>query len=134
MSSFDCSVDRIDHLTVISPVGGLDAFSARSLRRVIDVLPEPTTAGVVVDLSEVDFIDSAGVGVLVGLARRTRERGLVMAMAVPRKTTKALLETVGFDRIAVITDSPQEAMVAASGPRVPAYAPAGYSNGAGDRN
>lgn len=114
MGRFNCKVDRIDDVTVISPVGGLDAFTSRSLRRVLDVIPDPTTAGVVVNLTHVDFIDSTGVGILVGLARRTRDVGLVIAMAVPRETTRDLLETLGFDRIAVITRSPREALLAAA--------------------
>jgi anti-sigma B factor antagonist len=88
---------------------GLDGSTVDGLRALVDQLPEDVAA-IVVDLSQVDFIDSAGLGVLVSLVRRTREWGAVTALAVPRSGIRAVLGDVGFDRVAVIVSSAQEAM------------------------
>jgi anti-sigma B factor antagonist len=94
---------------VIHPNSGLDGSTVDGLRALVDQLPEDVAA-VVVDLSQVDFIDSAALGVLVSLVRRTRERGAVTALAVPQSGIRAVLGDVGFDRVAIIVSSTQEAM------------------------
>ena len=68
MSRTDCSVERIDSLEVLRPTGGLDAFTAGRMRHVFEVVPDRDTIAVLVDLSRVDFVDSAGLGLLVSLA------------------------------------------------------------------
>jgi anti-anti-sigma factor len=88
---------------------GLDGSSVDGLRALVDQLPEDVAA-IVVDLSQVDFIDSAVLGVLVSLVRRTRERGAVAALAAPQSGIRAVLGDVGFDRVAIIVSSAQEAM------------------------
>lgn len=57
----DCAVVRVS--------GELDAFSAPGLR---DMLSRPGSDHVVVDLRSVTFLDSTGLGVLVGALKRLR--------------------------------------------------------------
>jgi len=60
---------------------------------------------VVIDLSEVPFMDSAGLGALIGGIRRAREHGGEVAVACSRPTLTRLLHTTGFDRIVPVTDT-----------------------------
>jgi len=53
-------------------VGELDAFTATSFRSETAWLPSRSRA-VVIDLSGVGFIDSSGLGALLGLVRRCQE-------------------------------------------------------------
>jgi anti-anti-sigma factor len=106
-ANFDCSVGEKDGCTLISLRGWLDAFAAVAFRQSVAALPDGPP--VVVDLSQVKFIDSAGLGVLVSLVRRVRERGSLAAFAVPRWGVRRLLNDVGFGRIAVMTDSAEDA-------------------------
>ena len=55
--------------------GDLDEFTAKSVRKTLDVLFE-TEKGfvqIVMDLSELTFMDSTGVGVLIGRYKKMRE-------------------------------------------------------------
>lgn len=66
-----------DGRTIVSVGGEVDVYSAQELR---EHLVEPTVEGgpaphVIVDLSNVHFMDSTGLGVLVGALKRTREAG-----------------------------------------------------------
>ncbi|MFG2916118.1 STAS domain-containing protein [Kitasatospora sp. NPDC048298] len=72
--------------TVVPLSGDLDDFSAREVRHLLDALADTGTTRVVVDLTAVDFLDSTGLNVLIGAARRVRgEQGtLRLAGAVPR--------------------------------------------------
>ena len=60
-------------------------------------------------MSEVPFVDSAGLGALIGGIRRAREAGGDVAVCCNRPTLVRLLHTTGFDRIVTVTDTLAEA-------------------------
>ncbi|MFJ8622213.1 STAS domain-containing protein [Kitasatospora sp. NPDC093550] len=72
--------------TVVPLSGDLDDFAAREVRRLFEALADGGAARMVVDLTAVAFVDSTGLNVLLGAARRARrDRGaLRLAGAVPR--------------------------------------------------
>jgi anti-sigma B factor antagonist len=53
----------------------------------------------VVDLSGADYMDSAGLGTLVGMLKRVKEAGGVMAIAGPQPRVRRLFEITGLDQI-----------------------------------
>jgi anti-sigma B factor antagonist len=110
----DISTEATDSYTVCRPKGELDAFTVSQFREVLAELS--STHRLVIDLSEVPFIDSAGLGALIGGIRRTREQGGDVAVACNRATLIRLLRTTGFDRIVTVADSVSEAASAFSQP------------------
>lgn len=99
---------------VCRPVGELDASTVSDFRAVLTALANKRH--VVIDLSDVDFIDSAGLGALIGGIRRTRELGGDVALACPRPTLARLLRTTGIDQLVTITLTVTEARAALKGP------------------
>ena len=77
-----------DHLAVPAPGGEVDVSTAPKLRQQLVELATEGRPWVVVDLSEVTFLDSTGLGVLVGGLRRFRLLGgdLILAAAQPADT------------------------------------------------
>ena len=56
--------------------GELDHCSAQSIRRELDALiAEPGVKTLVLDLQDMPFMDSSGIGVILGRYRTLRERG-----------------------------------------------------------
>ena len=92
-------VETIDGVVICQPVGELDAASVAAFR---SALAEVVTKGDLV-MAEVPFMDSAGLGALIGGIRRTREAGGEVALSCNRPTLIRLLETTGFDRIVSVT-------------------------------
>lgn len=106
----DIQVDVSDDFTVCRPVGELDAYTVGQFR---EALAELTTASrLLIDLSSVPFMDSAGLGALIGGIRRAREAGGDVAVACSRPTLTRLLHTTGFDRIVPVTETVEGAMSA----------------------
>ena len=69
----DIQVEDADTYTVCRPVGELDAYTVGQFR---DALGELADAHyLLIDLSAVPFMDSAGLGALIGGIRRAREAG-----------------------------------------------------------
>lgn len=96
--------------TLCRPVGELDAYTVGQFREALTGLS--TTARVVIDLSAVPFMDSAGLGALIGGIRRTRENNGEVSVACSRPTLTRLLHTTGFDRIVPVVDDVDAAVAA----------------------
>ncbi len=107
---------------VCRPVGAIDAFSVSELRAAVAAIPAGTS--LVMDLSGVPFLDSSGLGALIGAIRRLRQLGGEVAVAAPRPLIARVLHTTGFDRIVAISATVEDA-VAAEGEGLAASAVAG---------
>jgi len=108
----DIQVDLDRGCTICRPVGELDAFTVSQFRQSLAELA--SSAQLLIDLSGVPFVDSAGLGALIGGIRRVRELGGDVAVACPRPTLTRLLRTTGFDRIVTVTPTIDEAVASLS--------------------
>lgn len=85
---------RVVHLT-----GECDLASAPQLRETLRPLAPPDVTSLVLDLAELDFLDSTGLGVLLGSLRRLREQDGELKIAGARGQPRQLLAVTGLDRI-----------------------------------
>ena len=69
-----------------------------------------------IDMSGVPFVDSAGLGALIGGIRRARELGGEVAVSCNRPPLTRLLRTTGFDRIVTVAETVEEAAAALQQP------------------
>lgn len=106
----EIGVETTEEATICRPVGELDAYTVGQFRDALAELSE--NKHLVVDLSEVPFMDSAGLGALIGGIRRTRDAGGAVAVACDRPALTRLLQTTGFDSIVPVTESVTEAITA----------------------
>lgn len=104
--------------TVCQPVGELDAFTVATFREHLGGLPEGRK--VVIDLSDVPFMDSSGLGALIGSIRRLRETGGAVGVVCTRPAVLRLLHTTGFDRIVEVSATIPEAVAVIEAAAAPA--------------
>jgi anti-sigma B factor antagonist len=79
--------------------GRLDLLSAPTLRDVIAGAVADGHHGVVVDLSGVPFVDSSGVGALVGGLKHARQAGGELRIAAPGEQVLTVLHLTTVDRV-----------------------------------
>ncbi|MBW3644458.1 MAG: STAS domain-containing protein [Actinobacteria bacterium] len=103
----EIKVDQNGEYTVCRPVGELDAFTVGQFREALTELGG--SRRLVIDLSGVPFLDSAGLGALIGGVRRAREAGGDVAVYGARPAVARLLHTTGFDRVASVSESENDA-------------------------
>ena len=90
---------RSDGVTVLRPSGRLDLLSAAQMKR---RLAEEVAAGhprLVIDLSDVPFIDSSGLGALIGGLKAARLAGGDLRIARPGEQVRVSLELTTLDRV-----------------------------------
>lgn len=96
-------VEETTTYTLCRPMGELDAYTVGQFREaLVDLATRPR---LLIDLSEVPFMDSAGLGALIGGIRRAREAEGDVSVACSRPTLTRLLHTTGFDRIVPVTET-----------------------------
>jgi anti-sigma B factor antagonist len=93
--------------TICRPVGELDAFTVGHFREAL--AESASKPRLIIDMSGVSFIDSAGLGALIGGIRRTRELGGEVVVCCSRPSIVRTLQTTGFDRIVTMTETVGEA-------------------------
>ncbi|MBQ9949736.1 MAG: anti-sigma factor antagonist [Clostridia bacterium] len=82
---------------VISLCGELDHHSAGKLREEIDAELEKHGFGFcILDMSGVSFMDSSGLGVILGRYRLVTEHGGTLAVRNPNKTVDRILKMSGI--------------------------------------
>ena len=110
LAVLDLQMHHPDGYILSRPVGELDAFTVSQFRQTLAELA--SSPRLLIDMSAVPFLDSAGLGALIGGIRRARELGGDVAVACNRSTLVRLLRTTGFDRIVTVADSVEEAAAA----------------------
>jgi anti-anti-sigma factor len=87
---------RHDRVVVAGVTGEIDVSNAAQLESAIAGELGRDTAGLVVDLAGLEFMDSSGVHLLFGLARRLAQRGLGFALVLPAdRLPRRVLELSG---------------------------------------
>ncbi|HEX2411904.1 MAG TPA: STAS domain-containing protein [Solirubrobacteraceae bacterium] len=95
-------VERLDgeDAAVLALRGELDLDGAPDLRlALIQAIDENPGRRVVVDLDGVDFIDSAGLGVLVGGLKRARSHDGDLVLVATGRSVLKVLELTGLTRV-----------------------------------
>jgi anti-sigma B factor antagonist len=105
-------IDRNDGATVVHLVGELDLYNAHAVREALIECCEESPGRLVVDLTDVNFIDSTALGVLIEARTRMANRKAFL-LASPGLETRRALEISGLDRHFTVHESLDDALGAA---------------------
>jgi len=98
-----------DGVAIVDADGEIDAFTCELLRARLLALVDDGHSGLVVNLESVSFIDSTGLGVLVGVWHRLLPRDGVLALAAPTFKVRSIFDTAGLTKPFRIYESTAEA-------------------------
>jgi anti-sigma B factor antagonist len=105
------AVEAVAGACVVRLGGELDLYNAPQVRDALVEACSDSPQRVVVDLSEVEFIDSTALGVLIEARTRIDNREAFL-LAAPGLETRRALEISGLDRHFTVHDSVSDALVA----------------------
>ena len=91
--------------TVLAVGGDLDVVGAPDLRQAVVVAVADGARLIALDLSDLDFVDSFGIGAVVGALKRLRQRGGDLALVCPSSRIRRVFEICDLDRIIALHDS-----------------------------
>lgn len=99
-----------DGRTIVTVAGELDAHSAPLLEAETGPLSSVPGGSLIVDLTEVSFIDSTGLGVLVTALKHTREAGGTLDCVVATPRVLKVLALTGLDVVIPLHSTLDEAL------------------------
>jgi len=88
-----------DAVAIVRPNGRLTMVAASELKAVVERAVTSGRISIVVDLAETTFMDSSGLGALVGGLRATRAAGGNLRIARPGAQVLTVLELTTMDRV-----------------------------------
>jgi anti-sigma B factor antagonist len=104
------SVEQRDVGWVIRLGGELDLYNSDKLRTALREVTDKAPERLVLDLSEVEFIDSTALGALIEARAAIPDRGLLLA--APGRETRRALQVSGLDRHLQVHDTVDAALTA----------------------
>lgn len=96
---------RDDGIGVVTPAGRLNMVSARRLKEILSELVTAGTTRIVVDLGETTFLDSSGLGALIGGLKSARQAGGDLRIARVSPAVMTVFELTNLDRVLRARDS-----------------------------
>src|SRR6266487_3387393 len=106
-----------DGIEVIDVQGEIDMYTAPRLRELLIDLVSTGSYQLVVNLDKVGFLDSTGLGVLVGGLKRVRAHDGSLDLVCTQERILKIFRITGLTKVFGIHDSVDEAIAAAKGRR-----------------
>ncbi len=107
-----------DWLVVLRITGELDAYLAPEVRDTVEQVLEGGALWLLLDMTEVGYLDSVGLGIMVGAAQRASDRGGDLAVACARPNVLRVLEISGTKDLLNVAPSVGEARSALEASRL----------------
>ena len=106
---------RGDGRAVLRVAGEVDVYTAPQIREQIQDLAAKGTVHLIADLSPVEFIDSSGLGTLIGGLRRVREDDGSLVLVIGERRILRVFQLTGLTKAFTIYGTVAEAISAAPG-------------------
>ena len=98
--------------TVVEVSGEIDVYTAPQLRECLSELEDAGHSRLLIDLENVDFLDSTALGVLVGALKKARADEGSMALVCSQERLLKIFRITGLTKVFDIHDSVESAVAA----------------------
>ena len=106
-----------DGVEVVDVEGEIDIYTAPRLRELLIDLVSQGSYQLIVNLAKVGFLDSTGLGVLVGGLKRVRAHDGSLDLVCTRQRILKILRITGLTKVFGIHETVDQAIAAAKGRR-----------------
>ncbi len=114
MDAMDLDVERSGNTLVVNFGGRLDGVNSRDFEAALNSEIGDSDCSVVVDLSGLDYISSAGLRAILLITKAVKAKGGSFALASLPTQIEEVFRISGFDRIIPILASKEEAIKSVS--------------------
>lgn len=103
------SVNRDADILTVALHGEVDVLTVDRVRQALAEAVAAAPAQIIVDLTELSFIDSTGLGALIFGFQRARDRGITFRLAHPTRGVRQVLVLSGLLEVVDLIDPPPRA-------------------------
>ncbi|WP_338079675.1 STAS domain-containing protein [Antrihabitans stalactiti] len=98
----------IDETTILAVAGILDLLTAAAFQDAVDSALDTRPAALIIDMSDVEFLASAGMAVLVNASRRATD--IPFAVVANGRATSRPIQLTGLDTVFELCGSREDAL------------------------
>ena len=106
-----------DGIEVIDVEGKIDIYTAPRLRELLIDLVNQNNYQLIVNMDRVEFLDSTGLGVLVGGLKRVRAHDGALDLVCTRERILKIFRITGLTKVFAIHETVDQAIAASKGRR-----------------
>jgi anti-sigma B factor antagonist len=106
-----------DGIEVIDVAGTIDIYTAPRLRELLIDLVSTNSYRLIVNMDQVEFLDSSGLGVLVGGLKRVRAHDGSLDLVCTQERILKIFRMTGLTKVFGIHETVDQAIAAAKGHR-----------------
>lgn len=106
------NVRKRDSVPVIELSGEVDAYTSARFREIMLDIIDSEGASIVISMVQVEYIDSSGLGALVGGLKRVSERNGKIVIVCDKPQVRKVFEITGLEKVFPIYDTEEAALEA----------------------
>ena len=111
---YDSEIELLGDVGVLTVAGETDLYTAPRLRRDLDEAMGVTPGDVILDLTDLDLVDSTALGIMVAAAGRMMAEHRSLVLVVTRRHVLRVFAITGLSGFFQITATRSEAMTSVS--------------------
>lgn len=96
------NTEQRDDATIVSPIGDIDLSRSPTFRRKLQIVQDTKPARVIVDLSQVSYMDSSGVATLVEALQVARRTSSPLIVCCLNDRVRSIFEIARLDTVFTI--------------------------------
>ena len=114
MSDLAIDLDSVEgtSIVILRCHGDIDAHTCSTLDKTLKTVLDDGVTKVIVDLADVPYTASRGLGVLIAARKQLEDSGGGLALLSPNSSVEAAIEVLGFDSVFNIATTEPEAVSA----------------------
>ncbi|MCB1143780.1 MAG: STAS domain-containing protein [Leptospiraceae bacterium] len=98
----DCAIIKIN--------GNINLYELHYIKDIFEIIQGIDLNRIILDLNDVEFIDSSGIGLLIVQANKARERKQLFILSNLSRSVDQVLRIASFKKLFLKTDSLEQAM------------------------
>lgn len=110
MYSLQCTTEKKEGLTFLHIQGRIDANSSGKIEEKFKEILEIEHQAVIVDLSRVDYVSSAGLRLMIAATKKFQGKGVRLLFCHMLDEVREIIKMAGFETILDIYSSEREAL------------------------
>ena len=110
--TIEVNEDRRDGATILHPVGDIDLARAASLRVALMQALEPSPDRLILDLAEVNYMDSSGVATFIEAMQVARRQDTALVLCNLQDRVRSIFEIARLEMVFKIVEDTDAALTA----------------------
>ena len=93
------TLDTLNNFWAVSLAGELDVSTADELKKCLHKLVDEKNIDIKLNLEDLDYIDSTGLGVMIGILKRLKIEDKEVYIEKPKNNVRKIFNITGLDKI-----------------------------------